>query len=706
MEAKDDRVFEFGEFRLDTAEHVLLRANGETVALTPKAIETLVVLIRRSGHVVTKDELMSAVWADTFVEENSLTRNISSIRKALAEVDRNSTYIETIPKIGYRFAANVNLVGFESAQPQSVDESSLYVSRFRVNRLLLLVAFLAAAGIALAVLNWREPQPAPISALPEPESNIPIRLTFGPGNSAYPVWHDDGRIRYQHYGTKKTWEPYVMGPDGTNQIHVEESLGIRQGTWSPDGKRVFFWKENDRTIYLADADGKNERKLPFDAGNMSWSLDGDHIVYQSVVSRDGKDDWEIFTYDLETEKIVNVTNDPGFDADPSFSPDGRQIVFNSDRSGNFEIYLINTDATGLRQLTDHPAWESHPVFSPDGTLIVFNSNRENENYDLFLMSTDGKGITKLTQWESDEQVEPGCWSPDGTQIAFVSNHSGNDDIYVTSVEQYRPGRVLFDEHANIGAADYSPDGKEIVYQAELADKSGELRVFEPETNRVRVLAKTFNGNLRPAWSPMGDRIAFQNKDAGKTSLFLVDADGRNLIKLADDNTMDTVPSWSPDGTRLVFVADSFGRNQLYTVAADGRDRRSLTAKPGWEGDPALSPNGESIAFSCDRMDVPGDGLDICIANAEGSNERRLLFRRGHDIQPSWSPDGSRLVFVANSDGNSEIYMIKADGTGLTRLTRHLAADSTPHWSPDGKRIVFTSDRGGKSAIYEITIQNS
>src|SRR4029077_13851889 len=100
------RIYEFGSFRLDIEERLLL-SNGESVPLTPKVFDTLVVLVQKSGHVVGKDELMSEVWADSFVEESNLTQNISVLRKVLGEERGGRLYIETVSKRGYRFVASV-----------------------------------------------------------------------------------------------------------------------------------------------------------------------------------------------------------------------------------------------------------------------------------------------------------------------------------------------------------------------------------------------------------------------------------------------------------------------------------------------------------------------------------------------------------------------------------------------------------------------
>src|SRR5688572_29425595 len=120
MSVQTKQFYEFGPFRLDTARHLLLR-DGKVVPLTPKALETLVMLVQNNGRVVQKDELMKEIWPDTFVEEGSLTRNISVLRKVLGEGPSDHQYIQTVPKQGYRFVASVREVIDERAELDYLD---------------------------------------------------------------------------------------------------------------------------------------------------------------------------------------------------------------------------------------------------------------------------------------------------------------------------------------------------------------------------------------------------------------------------------------------------------------------------------------------------------------------------------------------------------------------------------------------------------
>src|SRR5882762_2705568 len=144
-----NEIYEFGPFRLDVAERALLR-DARPVALTPKAFETLVVLVQHSGHLVEKDEVLERVWHDTIVEESNLNVIIHTLRKALGDDRRESKYIETISKRGYRFVAAVKRVtGEESARAELVllpDDSSLEISEPPATRLPVPTVALPAAG--------------------------------------------------------------------------------------------------------------------------------------------------------------------------------------------------------------------------------------------------------------------------------------------------------------------------------------------------------------------------------------------------------------------------------------------------------------------------------------------------------------------------------------------------------------------------------
>lgn len=707
-------IYEFDEFVLDPNERILL-AGGKPIHLTDKVFDTLLLLIQHNGRLVTKDEMMSAIWDESFVEEGNLAKNISRLRKILNV--NGTSLIETLPRRGYRFAADVKEIDGdtsllvrrnlrvkitqteedESSERKGEGEQIKLIERVapsRQSRLPIVFAaiLLLALVSGLGFYFWKGEKKAP-----RDEAGV-IRLTDDPADDFWPKWTQDGRIRFYRMGSDKKGKHMLMNADGTDQTEAEP------GFWSPDGTKVLVWKPGDKTaVYLRNADGSNELSLP-PMGNTTWSADSKKIVYQLSIGENKNS--ELFIYSLETGNTENITNSPSFDADPSFSPDGNQVVFASTRDGNAEVYLMNSDGSDVRRLTNNPSWDNHPLFSPDGTAIAFNSDRENENEDVYLMNVDGSNLKKLTNFDkSNETVEPGSWSPDGTKIAFYSNMNGNDDIYLTSAEVYKPRLVLADEEHDLQFPSYSPDGKKMVYQIAMPDKSGELSAYDVESKQSRILLKTENTDLGPAFSPDGSQIVFQNKTETNTEICLINADGSNLTNLTQNSARDILPSFSPDGRQIAFTTNREGNTgiyRLYVMNNDGSDQRRVYSGEGLIYSPVWSADGRKILFARDA-DGTGNFQLVSIDAEDPDAAKQITFRHRFNGQPVFSPDDRRIAFASDADGNSEIYLMNADGSRVLRLTRSPADDSSPHWSPDGRRIIFTSNRNGKYALYEIEV---
>jgi TolB protein len=254
----------------------------------------------------------------------------------------------------------------------------------------------------------------------------------------------------------------------------------------------------------------------------------------------------------------------------------------------------------------------------------------------------------------------------------------------------------------------------MTFEARYDDKSVALQLLDMATMTSKIIFKTEpnagNAALMPVFAPDGRTIAFTSKVDGNSEVCTIRNDGSNFTNLTRNRSADSAPAFSADGRELFFQSNregSFERFHLYRMNADGSAQRRVTGKDGYEFSPSLLPDGKSLVFSGDRLDETSRALDIRRVALDGTGQETVLVsRRFHDTQPAASPDGSRIAFVAQSDGNSEIYLMNADGSGLVRLTRNAADDINPKFSADGGSIFFSSNRGGRYAIYQLSLTGS
>ena len=208
-----------------------------------------------------------------------------------------------------------------------------------------------------------------------------------------------------------TSEIYVMDADGGNpQNLTNDPADDREASWSPDGKRIAFVSERDEPrvyadIYVMDADGSNPQRLTdhdFDDREPSWSPDGERIVFSA--RREGHFEnkfaitYEIYVMDADGGNEQRLTENRKNDGAPSWSPDGKRIVFEADRKGDFEnydVYVMDADGGNQQKLTNDRGWDSSPSWSPNGERIAFMSERDG-NTEVYVMAADGGNLQNLT----------------------------------------------------------------------------------------------------------------------------------------------------------------------------------------------------------------------------------------------------------------------------------------------------------------------
>jgi hypothetical protein len=279
--------------------------------------------------------------------------------------------------------------------------------------------------------------------------------------------------------------------------------------------------------------------------------------------------------DLRTIRVIaGETFRARFEVSCVRSPLLGRIVFTSSRGGNFDIYSSKPDGSDRVRLTDTPDFqEFSPSSSPDGARIVYYGRDGNLfddffQYDVYVMSADGTGQTKLT--DSLTQDEQPVWSPDGTRIAFVSGFLS--DIWIMNADGSRQVNLTNTPESSDYAPWWSADGIRIFYSAD----GGERHVMNADGSGQTLLpgepADVAPGSL----SPDGTRIAFSSYQSGANKVFVIHADGSDRVRLTDMPGNEYDPSWSPDGTRLAFNSDAVGRNDVFVINADGTGLVNIT----------------------------------------------------------------------------------------------------------------------------------
>ena len=298
-----------------------------------------------------------------------------------------------------------------------------------------------------------------------------------------------------------------------------------------------------------------------------------------------------------------------------------QIAFVSERDGNGEIYVMDVNGGNQQNLSNNRSDDRDPSWSPDGKRIVFFSNRDGHAIDgrptseIYVMDADGSNPQNLTNDRNDDRYP--SWSPDGKRIAFASSRVAFNgkipqslEIYVMDADGQNLQRLTDSPFFDDRHPSWSPDGKRIVFGARREEHfetkfaiTYEIYVMDADGGNQQRLTENRKNDWGPSWSPDGKRIAFASDRKGdlvNIEIYVMDADGGNEHRLTENRVHDTFPSWSPDGERIAFYSNRDGNWEIYVMDADGGNLQNLTnnlhsdASPAWLNSPfSVSPAGKT-----------------------------------------------------------------------------------------------------------------
>lgn len=261
--------------------------------------------------------------------------------------------------------------------------------------------------------------------------------------------------------------------------------------------------------------------------------------------------------------------------------DQAPVVFYSNvgTPGRWHIFVLDRPGAQPRQLTSGNSDNVRPSFSPDGSQIVFRSNRDGGQWRLYLMNSNGTNQRPLTRRDgSPIEGDNPAWSPDGQRIAFHAFRDGGEQIFVLDLGSGEVQQLTRLPNNNVSPT-WSPDGSRLAFQSDRAG-SQQIFIMEADGRNQRQLTAGPTHHHFPAWSPDGRAVAFAAFESGTYKLYTMSPEGENRRKLTDGGgaSGDQNPSWSPDGKHIIFESTRSGVEQrLFVVEVATGDVRPLTA---------------------------------------------------------------------------------------------------------------------------------
>ena len=658
----DDVTVDLAEFRV--------HKNGVSQKITPRSFEVLTYLLRNPGRVVEKQELFENIWRENFVSDNALTRVVREIRQVIGDDAGAPRYIETVPKRGYRFIAEVEKIERKFDRPAQNEKNFAAPEENEPPRPLKRRKALIFAPAALLIL---------LTALGvwliyrQPAANFPAgvartsQITNWSGLDKFPAISPDGsRIAYSS-DQSGSFEIFVrpLAP-GAKEIQITaDGQQNFQPAWSPDGQRIAFHSKRRGGIWIVPATGGAARQLTEFGSHPAFSPDGKQIAFQSSAPVDlgvnartipPSTLWLVSADGGEAPRQLTQTGNPlGGHGSPAWSPDGKRIAFNVADLSSIGIWSVELENGKTQKISLR---SSDPVYAPDGKSLFFSSR--NGLWQIPVSSADGK--------------------PSGNAVQIAEDG---------------PGQI---RHPSISA-----DGKKIVYEMLMSTSRLTALALDKKISAepFPLLQNSFSRNTFPVFSPDGGRIAYTSDRAGSPSeLWVMNSDGQNPVQASNvsNSSGTTISNWMADGAEIACISTRENVTRLFTVnLAGGMEKQLFTFKNNVQY-ARLSPDNRKIAYNSKE-----DGtINVWLADLESGVESQLTFDAEFAGFPVWSPDGKWLALQIKRGDDTHVALMPAEGGEPVFLTNESGQSWIHSFSPDGEQIVFAGQRADVWNIYTVS----
>ena len=730
-------LYEFGPFRVDPANRQLLREN-EPIAITPKAFEALLILLRHSPQVISKDDLMKELWPDTFVEEANLSQNIFLLRKALGDSPEGSRYIVTLPRFGYRFAASVHTVEQSGGELIIASHTRSQISLEQTGSarsevwpaplsapqnkwnwkyamgIAALIAIPVAASIFFAMAYRRStggPVNAVVSQIP-PAPNTAFQ--YGPAYAVAPALSPDGqRLVFLAKGPQGPPMLWVRSLDSSQARQLEGTEYAATPFWSPDGEYVAFFADGKlKKVAVSGGPPMEICSTPNGRGG-AWSADGTILFAPTSEA-------PLFRVPASggTPTPVTTADEIPQEGDqrwPQFLPDNRHFLFYA-ASGSPELsgatYVGSLDGGKPKLLL---SGATNAIYAPPGYLLFARDGRlMAQRFDAARLEITGDPV----QIANPVRVLPTAWrvmvtaSQNGI-LAYVGG-AGSSGWQLAWFDAAGDRMGTIEGTRFSRSPHFSPDGKEFaVAIGDLPANNLDIWLFNLARGTRRRLTFAENEIFSPVWSPDGTKLAYFSTRNGKYSLEEKSTDGsRPSQPLIEDTSLEEVPdSWSPDGRYIAFTrSDTRGESasQIWILPLLGnRKPFPFLNSDSDESEASFSPNGKWLAYVSDES----GRREVYIVPFPKPDGRWQVSTEGGE-GPRWRRDGKELFYVSPANKLMAVKVLES-GEGLSiGSPRALFQTNPPEslWAgwrfdvtADGKRFLVVTRQPEQSSAEPVTL---
>lgn len=381
------------------------------------------------------------------------------------------------------------------------------------------------------------------------------------------------------------------------------------------------------------------------------------------------------------------------------APENIAAIISADlnRSGRFEP-LADRDLVSHPTSADQVKFQNWRMLNVDnlviGKLVESSPGQYSVSFELFdvfrgkrltgsTFPAPARDLRRVAHHISDVIYETltGERGAFNTRIAYVTSSGSTKNktytLLVADSDGYSPQTILTSKHPLMSPS-WSPDGRQVAYVS-FENKVSEIYIQDVATGSRRKLAAFKGINGAPTWSPDGRKLALTLSRDGNPEIYVMDIKGGALKRITNSAAIDTEPVWTPDGRSIIFTSDRGGSAQIYKVSASGGAAQRLTFDGKYNAGADVSPDGRKIAM------VHGEGGRYRIAVLELDSGLLRVLTDGHqDESPSFSPNGSMIIY-ATSAGNREVLSaVSADGRFKQRLSLQAGNVREPVWSPFDK----------------------